>query len=122
MTDTKHMVEIMQAYLDGKPIEYSYTGDIWAQIEEPSWNWTSCAYRVAPDSPDSIDWSHVADDFKWMARDHSGSTYLYVGEPKMEESYGCWIGDGKPTTNASGFKSYRRGTVDWKDSLVERPT
>lgn len=75
--------------------------------------------------PDEIDWSHVAPEFKWMARDDKDqSAFLFTEEPFLDggvwESRGFWhcLGSDAP---AAAFASYKPGTCDWKDSLVKRP-
>jgi hypothetical protein len=75
--------------------------------------------RIAPPSTKpSIDWSHVASEYRYLARDGNGCVYLYVHRPlKGLESWrprGEYFG-------ARAFASYTPGSCDWKDSLVERP-
>ena len=50
--ETKQMIEVMQAHLDGKKIESSVIGeDEWRLLEyAPKWAWDRCAYRIAPES------------------------------------------------------------------------
>ena len=46
--NTKEMIEVMQAYVDGKEIEFKPIGgdiDVWI-TDVPMWNWNSCKYRV----------------------------------------------------------------------------
>lgn len=42
------MIAVMQAYKDGKTIEYFYCGE-WVVMMEPSWNWHNFTYRVKPE-------------------------------------------------------------------------
>lgn len=74
--------------------------------------------RPAPLVPDTIDWSHVAPEWKWMARDEDGEAYLYKTEPEVISSGFYAVGD---MATAWDYASCRRGTVAWQDSLVERP-
>lgn len=79
-------------------------------------------YTDAPE-PDEIDWSHVGDGLKWMARDVDDSVKLFSAQPEL---------DGKRwSTNFPlfavvdvnrSFTSYRKGNTDAADSLVERPS
>ena len=90
-------------------------------IQEPSWS-LSGVYRVAPDTKDTINWDHVAAEFICMARDANGSAYAYAAKPKI----GCtdavvWCVGGDDYTGVHVVASYKRGTCDWKDSLVFRP-
>ena len=50
--ETKQMIEVMQAFEDGKKIESSFIGeDDWRLLEYvPEWAWDLCVYRVAPES------------------------------------------------------------------------
>lgn len=118
---TAEMIKVMQAYVDGEEVELMFDGGkVWHKDDEPLWDWRGGRkYRIAPAAtPDTINWDHVAPEFKWMARDSAGQCWLYHTEPKSE----CcsWYSmDG--VTPADSFTSYRRGTCDWKDSLVKRP-
>ena len=116
---TKYKIEVMQAYLDGAEIEMTsaqYPGN-WIDVSEIEWNWVHVEYRVKQ-TQDSIDWSHVHKDFKWMARDKEGTPRLYLSKPKITDTYWASI---QRQVDAQLFASYKRGTVDWKQSLVERP-
>ena len=108
---TKRMIEVMQAYVDGEAVEANEI-----TIDKPSWDWSYHPYRIAK-TPDTINWSHVAPEFKYMARDLHGRALLYQSKPKIMDT--VWVGH--PNTFADYFLSYRKGTVDWKDSLVIRP-
>jgi hypothetical protein len=81
---------------------------------------SSITYRVkpAPLTKPSIDWSHVAPEFKWLARDQCGDTYLYAFKPDAEVF--VWVTEGV-FCECKGFASYSPGTCAWRDSLVERP-
>lgn len=112
---TKRMIEVMQAYVDGEEIEAnSQSSGKWGKRSKPFWNWADVEYRIVPPATqDSINWDHVAPEFKYMERRPTGEAYLYTGHP--EKSYTL------RSVPASIFSSYRKGTVDWKDSLVIRP-
>ena len=47
----KEMIEVMQAFEDGKKIEYSVVGNNnWQPTaSEPAWAWDRCDYRIAPE-------------------------------------------------------------------------
>ena len=66
----------------------------------------------------SIDWSHVSEDFQYLAMDSSGVCYLYSGKPSQGE--GQWVTN-MLCTPANRFASFIPGTCDWRDSLVKRP-
>lgn len=110
---TKRMIEVMQAYVDGEEIETCY-----GVVDNPNWEWDYAdKYRIAK-TPDSIDWSHVAPEFKYMARDESEVPYVYGDKPYISTDNWMTRSD---VACVRHFSSYKRGTVDWKDSLVIRP-
>ena len=67
----------------------------------------------------SINWEHVRDDYKFLARSASGNAWLYSGEPVIEGK--GWEDGGFGCAEANSYASYTPGTCDWKDSLVKRP-
>lgn len=128
MTDhtekTKAMIAVMQAYVDGKPIESCTRFSIWVSQPKPAWNWAAFDYRIAT-TPDTIDWSHVAPEWKYMARDRDGTANLYHCAPVIkdpgQDKYWVIGSRGGDFSSAKNFSSYVLGSVDWKDSLVSRP-
>ena len=46
MKTTKEMIAIMQAFTDGKEIEYSFINGSWYDDKNPCWNWVDYNYRV----------------------------------------------------------------------------
>lgn len=89
---------------------------------DPSWTFSN-VYRArpAPLVADTICWEHVAPEWKWMARDESGWVYIFTGKPIMSAI--SWIpsGDEEYARIEGVLSSYRRGTVAWQYSLVQRP-
>lgn len=120
--EARKAAEVMQAYADGAEVEWCFRGTLrpeWHWDEAPTFDWYSYEYRVKQVVPDSIDWSHVAPEYKWMARDESGDTFLFGNKPGSED--GQWKTLSRDLASVSGFISYTRGTTDWEDSLVARP-
>lgn len=112
---------LLLAQHEGKKILKLHWGSLaWWTVERPLLD--EGIYRIAPEPliPDSIDWSHVAPEWKFMARNGEGNTYLFCRQPMMSTHGDGWILHGFTTVKA--FASYRRGTVDWRDSLVRRPS
>ena len=66
----------------------------------------------------SIDWSHVSEDFKYLAMDNGGLHHLFTEKPLQATLE--WVTH-HPYVFAGHFASFTPGTCDWKDSLVERP-
>lgn len=116
-TETK---EALKAH--GGPYErYSVdTQEGWVDCNFPTWIHYA-VYRVKPAhlNKPSIDWSHVAPEFKWMAQDRSGCGWLFKSKPRF--GCECALFSDEPGVKADGFQSYTPGTCDWRDSLVGRP-
>ena len=66
----------------------------------------------------SIDWTHVSEDFKYLAMDESGLHHLFTEKPLRGTLQWC---TNHPFICAEHFTSFTPGTCDWKDSLVKRP-
>ena len=66
----------------------------------------------------SIEWSHVSEDFQYLAMDSGGLHHLFAEKPEPIAvewtTHALYI-------YAEHFASFTPGTCDWKDSLVERP-
>ena len=121
--DTETQNALFQAWRRGATMEYSYVEapGIWSTTNAPTWS-ENKLYRVEPAeaTKPSIDWSHVAPGYKWLARDEDGRSYLFDDKPTIRIS--VWLAcDGIDYAHPDGFASYAPGTCDWKDSLVERP-
>jgi len=67
---TKEAIRVMQAFVDGKEVEYLHSGtEGWVTTTNPSWNWTNCFYRIKP-TPVLRPWT--ADEVPlgaWMRRE-----------------------------------------------------
>jgi len=44
---TKEAIRVMQAFVDGKEVEYWYY-ETWVKIHVPRWNWGNTEYRIKP--------------------------------------------------------------------------
>lgn len=114
--------------LQGGWLVYDVNGN-WVDCPDPYFN-AMGTYRArpAPLTLDTIDWSHVAPEWKFMARDEDGTPWVFKDRPKADphDMGGSWqehrngpLREGKGSV--WNFASYKRGTVAWQDSLVERP-
>jgi hypothetical protein len=114
------MIAVMQAYVDGKTIEARAKKNSldWRPWPSPSWAWEDCDYLIAT-TPDTINWDHVSPEWQYMARDNTGAAFFYDTEPRKKN--GFWSNDSE-CLRVCGFASYARGTVDWSESLVVRPS
>jgi hypothetical protein len=102
----------------GGPYEVYCHGE-WLENNYPTFR-LAVVYRVKPQplTKPSIDWSHVAPKWRWLARDADDDAFLYKEKPYALHSK--WSSS-KEIRRADTFASYTPGTCDWKDSLVERP-
>jgi len=50
MSTTKEKIAIMQAFEDGKVIQFRLKGlAYWDIVEKPAWNWDAFAFRIKPE-------------------------------------------------------------------------
>ena len=98
--------------VDGNVTLFPYPVEIVKAIAKPSIAKPSIAKP-------SIDWSHVNEDFQWLAMDDDGECYIYSGKPSRGGQQ-QWVSNLRLTV-ADHFASFTPGTCDWKDSLVKRP-
>lgn len=58
--NTKDMIEVMQAFEDGKKIEFCERGSrTWKPDENPEWDWSCIEYRIAPEPKKAGRWERV---------------------------------------------------------------
>lgn len=123
---TKEMIEVMQAFETGKPIESTRRNDgrgHWGPILHPSWDWDTFDYRIALTKP-SWDWSHVSDEINFLVRQSPEAGGYGMGlsrEPLMNGNRWHAFESGAVMVSAKFFASYDPGTCSWQDSLVVRP-
>jgi hypothetical protein len=47
--ETKEAIKVMQAFVDGKEVEYEMFKDTqWRTEDKPHWNWLNTTYRIKP--------------------------------------------------------------------------
>lgn len=67
--ETKKAIEVMQAFVDGKVVEYrwaAHTTEPWETATSPSWSWGQVEYRIKP-QPKEI----------WVNEYTTGEAYNY---------------------------------------------
>ena len=101
--------------------EYDTDNCVWVKFHGTPLSEMTLRLAPQPLTPDSIDWSHVADKRNYMARDVVGLAFIYTGRPAVDGA--MWApGRLDDCQMLNGvFASYTRGTCDWTDSLVVRP-
>lgn len=123
--DVKYKIEVMQAYAEGKEIEFTkkihYLENDWRKCISPNFNWEVFNYRVKPEviEKPSINWDHVSDKFNYLALDKKGdveSAWFYVHKPFWEYGWNSTPGD--TVAEATFFKSLNPGNCEPQDSLI----
>lgn len=102
----------------GGPYEIVSISGLWMRNENPSW-YRSSTYRVAPATQDTVPWHIAPEAAKWYARDENERCYFYETAPVNGGIF--WMQRDKTSWRIDGFPGHAIGTVDWKDSLQERP-
>lgn len=88
------------------------------ELKTPAENETARAPEPEATKP-SINWDHVASQYRYLARDRDDRAFLYTKRPHV--THNVWGGDGDYMT-VTALASYDPGTCPWEDSLIERPT
>jgi len=120
---------IAHAWVDGAKVEgrnlkgTCTTPEEWMFCVYPAWykNWE---YRIKPTklTKPSINWEHVAPEYVALAMDENGRCVLYKSMPTVREGDCVWHAADLVHRYADTFASLEKGTCDWKDSLVLRPS
>ena len=123
----KKQNKLFQAWLDGADIEsWSDDQECWYKLTIVPWWAPVSRYRIKPKSeteaptPDSIDWSHLHDSLNFVSRNSKGRAFASSEKPHLTETGFSYMGMFVARVDLT-FASYKQGTVDWKDSLIERP-
>ena len=45
---TIEAIRVMQAYVDGKEVEFKWASMDWNSTDKPEWNWSAYDYRIKP--------------------------------------------------------------------------
>lgn len=119
-------LEIIEAQLDGKPIEL-YDGRGWLKsiAKENVIFYADVAYRVAKTKDEFTNWEILPKEYKWIARSRSGTAFAFTKKPTLfsDAWENCFWENYSDdlAIKVDALTCYKQGTVDWKDSLIERP-
>lgn len=87
--DTEDKIKVMQAYVDGRTIQYKpNTCAIWLDCDQSldlEWDWKYNKYRIKPDSPKDKVISAIEDELKRTANNHND--YAFGWRAGI-----CWVG------------------------------
>lgn len=120
MKSLKEKIEVMQAALDGKPIEAKYCAAKrhgifeFSPVNDPVWNWDECDYRIEPQPPAKKTVAMQADDYPstfWVRRkDKPEKMVLCI------EIYGGWMRFSSPLPGHNiDATVYEMGGIDVKE-------
>lgn len=84
----------------------------WVKADDAKWH-NITAYRIAP-TPDTIDWSHLAPEWRFAKRDANQMPFLYTAHPDL---WSKLTGARARVTTPS----FRNKGMPWDQSLIERP-
>ena len=114
---------VAHAWVDGAKVEgrdpkapYHELNE-WSISEFPTWH-EDWEYRIVITKP-SINWEHISPEYVALATDSDESSHIFTKVPETTAS--MWTAD-CPCRSAEVFQSFEKGTCDWKDSLVIRPS
>lgn len=113
---TKEMIAVMQAFIDGKEIEMKFrdkSTDRFDIVDNPRWNMDEFEYRIRQ-IQDTVDKSHISSEYKFMARNQDGGVYVHTRYPETNGKRWSSMHSARVTS-----PSYVRGSTDWKESVVE---
>ena len=92
--------------------------DGWVTIRKPLL-YSGTVYRAAPFTMPVYPWAALHERILWCAVDDKGDAWAYMGKPTQQVGY--WRSGAGMRRIDGAFAGYKPGTVDWRDSLQERP-
>ena len=96
---TIEAIRVMQAYVDGKEVEYERPDGIWMLINRPLWDWNTQEYRIKP-TPVLRPWT--ADEVPlgaWMRNAPDGQYRWLISSSSLDESRKEWLNDCEHSTD-----------------------
>lgn len=71
MKTIQEQIAVMQAFADGKQVQFSFRENKWEDIiSQPCWNWSENDYRIKPREPRRIfveEWRNSVPLMAWQA-------------------------------------------------------
>ena len=92
--ETQEMIEVMQAFADGKKIECKRNPVVtqtvamrdWSEVNNPCWDWLNLQYRVAPEPKKEGRWERieiVKDDGQYCLANPIADVYVIDALPRV---------------------------------------
>lgn len=103
---------------------FSHNGE-WVLAPHPAVWQPSVTYRArpAPLTQDVVPWASTAKKFKWYARcgNREDLGRFYIQQPRVTPTEVGWYSVHHSVSVMDFGGDYTMGTVDWRDSLQQRP-
>jgi hypothetical protein len=102
---TKEAIRIMQAYVDGKEVQYEVPNKEWITTDQPAWNFISYNYRIKPTAklrPWTADQVPLG---AWMRFKRNPQDRVLLGWVSVQSDRDLWLDEREHSTD---------GGVTWK--------
>ena len=102
---TIEAIRVMQAYVDGKEVEFKWGSMDWNSTDKPEWNWSAYDYRIKPTAT-LRPWT--ADEVPlgaWMRSKHNPQDRMLIHWVSSQCDRELWLGKNEHSTD---------GGVTWK--------
>jgi len=113
--------DVIKAFLNGKSVEVldkttlTYVDDLAPAFTDDNEYRVKKSAKKAP----SINWNVLSAEWIALAVGADDTAYLYREVPQLTPN--GWTHSGQLCIPAIALASYKRGTIEWEDSLVTRP-
>ena len=96
---TIEAIRIMQAYVDGKEVEFKWMSKDWNSTDKPEWNWSAYDYRIKPTAT-IRPWT--ADEVPlgaWMRSKHNPQDRMLIYWVNSQSDRELWLGKNEHSTD-----------------------
>ena len=96
---TIEAIRVMQAFVDGKEVEYQIRGGHWVAAMPPNWNWPNTQYRIKPTAT-LRPWT--ADEVPlgaWMRSKHNPQDRMLIYWVNSQADRELWLGKNEHSTD-----------------------
>ena len=96
---TIEAIRIMQAYVDGKEVEFKWMSKDWNSTDKPEWNWSAYDYRIKP-TETLRPWT--ADEVPlgaWMRSKHNPQDRMLIYWVNSQSDRELWLGKNEHSTD-----------------------
>lgn len=96
---TKEAIRVMQAYVDGKEVEFKWMSKDWNSTVPPEWNWSAYDYRI---KPTAVLRPWTADEVPlgaWMRSKHNPQDRMLIQWVSSQADRELWLGKNEHSTD-----------------------